>query len=103
MTARPTPSNLPPFVTFETGAHLLVELEIASHATGDTVRYIARTREDWPFGDGERLPYIAIGNARTMETGAFLDYFRKNPPTSTVRGPDKKPRARRARRSGGAS
>ncbi|MBD3550856.1 hypothetical protein [Streptomyces sp. SP18CM02] len=103
MNDRLNPSNLPPFVTFETGAKLLVDLKIARHATGDTVRYIARTREDWPFGEGDRLPYIAIGNARTMETGAFLDYFRKNPPTSAVRGPDKKPRVRRARQPGGES
>ncbi|MEV8101098.1 hypothetical protein [Streptomyces sp. NPDC088135] len=93
------PDNLPPFVTFESGARLLVELGITQHATGDTIRYLARTREDWPFGDGNRLPYIPIANARTMETGAFLEYFRKNPPQPDVRGPDKKPRARRPRRS----
>lgn len=99
MATDPTREGLPPFVTFESGARLLVALGIARHATGDTVRYIARTRKDWPFGDGERLPYIPVANARTMETGAFLAYFRKNPPQSDVRGPDKKPRARRARPS----
>lgn len=94
-----TPDNLPPYVTFEAGARLLVELGITQHATGDTIRYVARTRDDWPFGEGQRLPYIQISNARTMETGAFLEYFRQHPPQSAVRGPDKKPRARRTRRS----
>ena len=94
-----TPDNLPPFVTFESGARLLVDLGITQHATGDTIRYLARTRDDWPFGDGPRLPYIPVGNARTMETGIFLDYFRKHPAQPDVRGPDKKPRARRSGRS----
>jgi hypothetical protein len=94
-----TPDNLPPYVTFEAAARLLVDLGITSHATGDTIRYLARTRKDWPFGDGDRLPYINVANARTMETGILLDYFRKHPPQPGVRGPDKKPRAR----PGGAS
>lgn len=93
-----TPSDLPPFVTFETGAHLLVERGIDPHATGDSVRYIARTRSDWPFGEpGSNRPhtYIKIANARTMETGVFLGYFRQHPPQTGVRGPDKKPRQAR--------
>lgn len=88
------PDNLPPYVSFEAAARLLMDLGITSHATGDTIRYLARTREDWPFGGGDRLPYIKISNARTMETGILLEYFRKNPPQPGVRGPDKKPRAR---------
>lgn len=99
MVSTPTPDNLPPYVTFEGAARLLVELGLLPHATGDTIRYLARTRDDWPFGDGQRLPYIRISNARTMETGALLAYFRKRPVQLDVRGPDKKPRARRADRS----
>ena len=99
MVSTSTPDNLPPYVTFEAAAKLLVDLELLPHATGDTVRYLARTRDDWPFGDGQRLPYIQIGNARTMETGILLDYFRKRPVQLDVRGPDKKPRARRPRHS----
>lgn len=94
-----TPDNLPPYVTFEAAARLLVDLGITSHATGDTIRYLARTRNDWPFGEGDRLPYINVANARTMETGILLEYFRKHLPRPGVRGPDKKPRAR----PGGAS
>ncbi|WP_371634456.1 hypothetical protein OG693_39450 (plasmid) [Streptomyces sp. NBC_01259] len=94
MVSAPTPDNLPPFVTFEAAAHLLVELGLTTHATGDTLRYLARTRDDWPFGSGDRLPYINIANARTMETGILLEYFRKHPPPTGVRGPDKKPRAK---------
>lgn len=99
MVSASTPDNLPPYVTFEAAAKLLVELELLPHATGDTIRYLARTRDDWPFGHGQRLPYIRIGNARTMETGIVLDYFRKRPAPPAVRGPDRKPRARRPRRS----
>ncbi|KIF66209.1 hypothetical protein HY68_36450 [Streptomyces sp. AcH 505] len=88
----------PLFVTFESGAQLLVERGLDSNANGDSVRYIARTRSDWPFGDpGSDKPhtYIKVANARTMETGVFLDYFRKHPPQPGVRGPDKKPRQAR--------
>ncbi|SBU98187.1 hypothetical protein YUMDRAFT_06086 [Streptomyces sp. OspMP-M45] len=99
MVSTSTPDNLPPYVTFEGAARLLVERNLLPHATGDTIRYLARTRDDWPFGDGQRLPYIRIGNARTMETGILLDYFQKRPASTDVRGPDKKPRVRRPRRS----
>lgn len=99
MVTTPTPDHLPPYVTFEAAAKLLVDRELLPHATGDTIRYLARTRDDWPFGNGQRLPYIRIGNARTMETGILLDYFEQRPAQPDVRGPDKKPRARRPRRS----
>lgn len=87
--------QLPEWVTFETGAKLLCDLEIYPDATGDTIRYVARTRGNWPFGDG-RLPYGKVSNARTMDAKVFVAYFRKNPPTG--RGPDRKPRARKKSR-----
>lgn len=79
----------PPFVTFTSGAQILVDEGLVQSITPDGLRYIARKAEDWPFGDGpNQLPYIPVGNARTMETGAFLAYFRKGPPRGG-RGPNK--------------
>lgn len=70
----------PPFVTFTTGAALLAERGLVQSITPDGLRYIARTADDWPFGDGEnRLPYVMAGRTRTMETGKFLAYFREGP------------------------
>lgn len=90
-------SHLPSFVTFKTGAELLVAEGISSSITADGVRYIARqSRKDWPFGEGRPHPYEKAGNARAMATGPFLAYFRKHPPKG--RGPNKAPRA-----SGGES
>jgi hypothetical protein len=91
MTERQPP--LPAFVTFETGARLLIDLDIDSEATATAIRYVARTSNDWPFGDGRPHPYIKVSNARAMETEAFLDYFRKHPRSG--RGPDRQPRKRR--------
>jgi hypothetical protein len=84
---------MPPFVTFETGAKLLVDLGIDTDATGDGVRYTARTAPEWPFGDDRPHRYIVVAGARTMETGVFLDFYRKHPRTG--RGRDKQPRKRR--------
>ncbi|HEY5835019.1 hypothetical protein [Streptomyces sp.] len=86
-------NDLPPFVTFETGAALLVQLGIDEHATGDGVRYMARTAPDWPFGPGKAHDYIVVAGARTMETGVFLDFYRTHPRTG--RGRDRGPRKRR--------
>lgn len=72
-------NELPPIVTFTTGAPLLIELGLVESITPDGLRYIARTRDDWPFGlpgDGRAYEYVPVGNARTMATGPFLDYFR---------------------------
>lgn len=83
--------DLPPYVTFKTGAELLVSEGIVSSITPDGLRYIARKQpEDWPFGEGRRHAYGMVGNAQVMETGPFLSYFRKHPPRG--RGPDKEPR-----------
>lgn len=75
-----TPTK-PAFVTFATGAQLLVDEGLVESITPDGLRYIARTAKDWPFGDADgRHPYVQIGNARTMETGVFLAYFKAGPP-----------------------
>jgi hypothetical protein len=89
--------DLPPYVTFKTGAELLIAEGIVSSITSDGIRYIARKQpEGWPFGEGRRHAYGMVGNARVMETGPFLAYFRKHPPRG--RGPAKK-----SRTDGGAS
>ena len=77
----PTGQALPPFVTFTTGAVLLAEHGLVHSITPDGLRYIARTADDWPFGDEDgRLPYVMAGKTRTMQTSVFLAYFRKGPP-----------------------
>lgn len=84
-------SGLPPFVTFKTGAELLISQGISASITADGVRYIARQADiDWPFGEGKPHAYGMVGNARVMATGPFLAYFRKYPPKG--RGPAKAPR-----------
>lgn len=89
----PRPTHLPVFVTFTSGAALLVELGIDSEATAQGLRHLARSAEDWPFGPGRPHDYIKAGRARTMETGVFLAYFRSRPRTG--RGRDRAPRKRR--------
>jgi len=84
-----TKTQTPPVVTFATGAELLVRLGFASNMSREGVRRIA-ANEDWPFGPDRPYPYWELANAHVMETGPFLEYFRKNPITG--RGPDKKPR-----------
>lgn len=74
-------STLPPFVTFTTGAALLMELELVDSITADGLRYHARKNPDWwRFGDrDDQLPYVMAGETRTMETGAFLKMFQDGP------------------------
>ena len=77
------------FVTFTTGAQLLIDEGLVESITPDGLRYIARSADDWPFGDEPgRHPYVMVGNARTMETGVFLAYFKEGPPRGG-RGPNK--------------
>jgi hypothetical protein len=73
--------DLPAFVTFTTGAPLLVELGLVDDITPDGLRYIARTNPDWwKFGDrADQLPYVMAGRTRTMETGAFIEMFKDGP------------------------
>lgn len=73
--------ELPPFVTFTSGAKLLVDLGIVDDITPDGLRYHARNNPDWwKFGDRpDQLPYITAGTVRTMETGAFIEMFKDGP------------------------
>lgn len=73
--------GLPPFVTFTTGAPLLVELGLVDSITPDGLRYIARQNPGWwRFGDRpDQLPYVMVGPVRTMETGAFIEMFKDGP------------------------
>ena len=80
----------PAFVTFTTGAELLINEGLVESITPDGLRYIARKAKDWPFGDEpDRHPYVMVGNARTMERGVFLEYFKAGPPRGG-RGPNKR-------------
>lgn len=74
-------ADLPLFVTFKTGAPLLMERGLVDSITPDGLRYIARKVKSWPFGDVPgKHPYGKVGNTRTMETGVFLAYFKDGPP-----------------------
>lgn len=96
---RTAPEDLPPALTFEDAARLLVELGIDPNATGDSVRYLARVRgkTTWPFGDRDgQTPYGKVSNARTMDTKILLKHLQEEPPNPHRRGRDKKPRSRTA-------
>ncbi len=82
------PVDLPAIVTFASGAELLAELGIVTSITREGVRRISKSAKDWPFGPGKAHPYGVAGRAQTMDTKAFLAWFRKNPPRG--RGPAKK-------------
>ncbi|MFE6126757.1 hypothetical protein ACFQ6Q_00570 [Streptomyces sp. NPDC056437] len=72
----------PPVVTFTTGAALLMQEGLVESITPEGLRYLAK-KDDWPFGmpgEGRKYEYGKVGNAKTMETKAFLDYFRTGPP-----------------------
>ncbi|MYW46382.1 hypothetical protein [Streptomyces sp. SID161] len=73
--------NLPPFVTFTSGAQLLEELKLVDSITADGLRYLARQNPEWwRFGDREdQVPYVMAGTTRTMETGIFIAMFRDGP------------------------
>ncbi|MEV6165719.1 hypothetical protein AB0L71_28165 [Streptomyces sp. NPDC052052] len=75
--------DLPPFVTFATGAKLLKDLDLVDSITVDGLREMARNPKNqgwWKFGDGPtQTPYIPVGKTRTMETGIFLSMFRTGP------------------------
>ncbi|MEU8740639.1 hypothetical protein AB0K62_13685 [Streptomyces halstedii] len=90
-----TLTQIPPVVTFATGAKLLVRLGMAVSMSREGVRRLSG-HPDWPFGLDRPYPYWNLANADVMETGPFLEFVREHPITG--RGPDKGPRA-----SGGAS
>ncbi|MFF7190524.1 hypothetical protein ACFZAR_36135 [Streptomyces sp. NPDC008222] len=73
--------DTPPFVTFASGAQLLVDRGLVDSITPDGLRYLARRNPDWwRFGDREdQLPYVMAGTTRTMETGAFIAMFKDGP------------------------
>lgn len=72
---------LPPFVTFASGAELLVDLELVDSITADGLRYLARRNPDWwRFGNrADQMPYVMAGTVRTMETGTFIAMFKDGP------------------------
>jgi hypothetical protein len=72
--------DLPTFVTFTTGAELLIRLGLVDSITPDGLRWQARHRRDWRFGDDPgQTRYVMAGNIRTMETGIFLSMFTEGP------------------------
>ncbi len=73
--------DLPPFVTFTTGAQLLVDEGLVDEITAEGLRYHARKNPDWwRFGDRPgQMPYVMAGRTRTMETGVFLEMFKRGP------------------------
>ncbi len=75
-------NDLPPFVTFTTGAKLLMELGLVDEITAEGLRYHARKKDStwWRFGDRPgQMPYVMAGRTRTMETGIFLEMFKDGP------------------------
>jgi hypothetical protein len=89
--------SLPPVVTFASGASLLIALGYVDRITDAGIRYISRTAEDWPFGEGKPHPYGKAGNAQTMNTEAFLEFFRNG----VRRGGQGRPSASNFRTPGG--
>ena len=90
------PNDLPSHVSFEGMAALLRQYGLDPNATGSSVRYVSRTRTDWPIGEeGEGKPYTytRASNARMMPPVPVLELYQESPPTG--RGPDKQPRQRR--------
>lgn len=75
--------DLPPFVTFTTGAKLLVDEGLVDEITAEGLRYHARKDPPpswWRFGDKPgQMPYVMAGRTRTMETGVFLAMFKDGP------------------------
>ncbi|MFD8839819.1 hypothetical protein [Streptomyces griseofuscus] len=73
--------DLPPFVTFASGAQLLEDLDLVDSITADGLRYLARQNPNWwRFGDRPgQTPYVMAGTTRTMETSVFIAMFRDGP------------------------
>lgn len=69
--------EIPPVVTFTSGAQLLKDLKIVTRMGREGVRRISERDPDWPFGEGRPHAYGKIANAQTMDTTVFLDFFRK--------------------------
>lgn len=93
--------NLPDAVTFTEAAILADKLGLFPGATADKLRHLARSRKDttWPFGDpGEGRPheYGKVANARKMGARVLMEHLKEHPPNPQGRGPDRKPRRKRA-------
>lgn len=73
---------IPPAVSFQSGADLLMQLGIVDHITHQGIRHIAATHPDWCFGKGRAYPYWKISNTAVMETKPFLRFFREHPRAS---------------------
>jgi hypothetical protein len=71
--------DLPPAVTFQSGADLLMQLKIVDSITHQGIRYIADHHSAWPFGPGRSHAYWTIANATVMATEPFLTFFREHP------------------------
>lgn len=89
--------EIPPMVTFTSGAELLVRLGIVSNMTREGVRKIAKTDPAWPFGPDRDHRYKKIANAQAMDTEPFLEFFRERKVRG--RGPDQGPRQSRAKQT----
>lgn len=76
--------DVPPMVTFTTGAELLVELGLVPNMTREGLRKISKTDPKWPFRPKD---YVKIGNAQAMPTRPLLEFFEKR--TTRGRGPAK--------------
>ncbi|MFI0822223.1 hypothetical protein ACH4TX_41695 [Streptomyces sp. NPDC021098] len=88
------PDDLPSHVSFEGMAVLLRRYDLDPNATGSSVRYVSRTRKDWPVGEeGEGKPYTytQASNARMMPPVPVLELYQESGPPGG-RGPDKQPR-----------
>ncbi|SEE48519.1 hypothetical protein [Streptomyces sp. 2133.1] len=87
------PEDLPLLATFSQVAALLRKYGLDERATDDTVRYRARTDEEWPIGEGKKYSYSPVANAtKAMPPGPVLELYEKSPRPAGRRGPDKKPR-----------
>lgn len=72
----PKDEALPPAVTFQSGATLLMKLGIVDKISHQGIRHIAAHHAGWPFGEGRKYRYWTIANATVMDTEPFLDFFR---------------------------
>ncbi|MFK8851205.1 hypothetical protein [Streptomyces sp. Ac-502] len=87
------PEDLPLVATFSEVADLLRQYGLDENATGDTVRYRARTDEKWPIGEGKPYAWAKVANAvKAMPPGPVLELYEQHPRPAGRRGPDKKPR-----------
>lgn len=93
----PDEKDMPDYVTFEEFAQLLRDYGVDPHATGDNIRYRARTDPEWPIGfpgEGKKYEYRRVSNARLLPPWPAMQHWQGYLQAGR-RGPDKKPRQRR--------